>query len=578
MRKLEMLGGAGLCTVLTLLAACVYVGDATPTAVGDSDRAATTFAVVETSFAELQAAMNDGQITARSLVKEYLARIERYDDKLHATITINPEALKDAERLDRERAEGRVRGPLHGLPIALKDNIHTTAMPTTGGSLAFADYTPPYDATLVKRLKDAGAIILAKTTLTELANWMATDMPNGYNALRGHSLNPYDPRMDPRTCCNDGRGVLDGGGSSSGIGTAANLWAANVGTETSGSLQIPANNTMLAAIKPTVGRVSRWGIIPITADQDTAGPMAKYVADAAALLMAMEGVDLEDDATGVCRPLYLSDPDELFRNDGLAGARIGIPRPFYYEPVIPPGEEEPRGGLAPAEAAAMRNAIAVLEAQGAVIVDPAPIPSTVNEDPQNNQLLFGNCYDLPQGKGGDANCSIVMKYGMKRDFNRWLASLANTAPVASLTELREFNLAQRAQGAMRYGQAQLDISDEMDVEADRARWEADRRKDLRLSREEGIDAALENHDLDALLMPAWSGENIINKAGYPAVSVPFSSVPNAKDPLLPEDFDARPMPFGVTFAGTACSEPRLVALAYAFEQATRARRPPEFFP
>jgi len=574
MGKLEVLRMAGACWVMAALTACDHEGATATGAVDETDVPASAFTVVEASFEELQAAMDAERITARSLVEEYLARIERYDEELGAAIAVNPEALRDAERLDRERAEGRVRGPLHGVPIALKDNIHTTAMPTTGGSLAFAGYTPPYDATLVQRLKDAGAIIIAKTTLTELANWVATGMPNGYNALHGYSLNPYDARPDPRSCCNDGRGVLDTGGSSSGTGTAANLWAANVGTETSGSLQIPANNTMLAAIKPTVGRVSRHGIIPITADQDTAGPMAKYVADAASLLMAMEGLDPDDDATGVCRPLAEAGADEMFRNDGLAGARIGIPRPFYYDAVIPPGEEDPRGGLAPAEAEVMRKAIAVLEAQGAVIVDPAPIPSTVSDDPEDNQLLFGNCYDLPQGKGGDANCSVVMKYGMKRDFNRWLATLGNSAPVASLAALRGFNLAHRAQGAIRYGQAQLDISDEMDVEADRARYKADRRKDLRLSREEGIDAALERHDLDALLMPAWRGENIINKAGYPAVSVPFSAVPNVTDPPLPADFDTKPMPFGVTFAGTACSEPRLVALAYAFEQATQARRPP----
>ena len=226
----------------------------------------------------------------------------------------------------------------------------------------------------------------------------------------------------------------------------------------------------------------------------------------------------------------------------------------------------------------MQRVIAVLADRSAIIVDPANVPSTLAAIPDDNQLLFGNCDDLPQGKGGDATCSVVMKYGMKRDFNQWLDSLGSTAPVASLTALRAFNLAHREEGAIRYGQAQLDISDQMDVDADRDRWRADRDKDIRLSRTEGVDAALETYRLDALLMPSWKGENILNKAGYPAVVVPFTTVPNILDPPLPDDFRPGPMPFGVSFIGTACSEPRLIALGYAFEQATRARRPPQAFP
>jgi amidase len=563
---------AALVTACGLHADSPVVSTAAPTATPAS------FTVVEASFADMQAAMARGEITARDIVQQYLERIEQYEDTLHATLAVNPKALEEAEALDRERAAGRVRGPLHGIPIALKDNIHTTNMPTTGGAMAFRDYTPPYEATLVSRLREAGAIIIAKTTLTELANWVATGMPNSYNAVRGHGYNPYDPRPDPREGFDDGRGVLDTGGSSSGIGTAANLWAANVGTETSGSIEIPANNTMLAAIKPTVGRISRHGIIPITADQDTAGPMAKYVADAAALLAVMEGPDPEDDATGVCSPPADGDYSSHLKTGALAGARIGIPRAFFYEAVTPPGEEEPRGGLSEAEAEAMKRVIDVLRLSGAVILDPADIPSTVADSPDDNQLLFGNCYDLRMGKGGDAHCSVMLKYGMKRDFNRWLDSLGDTAPVESLTALREFNLAHREMGAIRYGQAQLDISDEMDVDADRDRWRTDRDKDIRLSRTEGIDAALEAQQLDALLMPAWKGENILNKAGYPAVSVPFDSVPNALDPPLPADFDPAPMPFGISFIGTACSEPRLIELAYAFEKATRSRKPPAAFP
>ncbi|MAT95145.1 MAG: amidase [Halioglobus sp.] len=543
---------------------------------GDGDQA--EFSVVEASFAQMQAAMAQGQVSSREIVQQYLARIDRYEDTLHATLAVNADALAQAEQLDRERAAGKVRGPLHGIPVALKDNIHTTDMPTTGGALALEGYVPPYEATLVGKLREAGAIIIAKTTLTELANWVATGMPNSYNAVRGYGYNPYDPRPDPREGFDDGRAVLDTGGSSSGIGTAANFWAANVGTETSGSIEIPANNNMLAAIKPTVGRVSRHGIIPITADQDTAGPMAKYVADAAALLAAMESVDPEDEATGVCAPPADGDYSSHLRREGLRGARIGIPRAYYYEATTPPGKQEAVGGLSAEEAQAMARAIEVLRAQGAVVVDPANIPSVLAADPDDNQLLFQNCYDLPQGKGGDEHCSVILKYGMKRDFNRWLETLGDSAPVSSLTGLREFNLANRERNAIRYDQAELDISDEMDVVADAARWRADRDKDIRLSRSQGIDAALQEHELDALLMPSWKGENILNKAGYPAVVVPFATVSNVLEPPLPQGFDAQPMPFGVTFVGTACSEGQLIELAYSFEQATRARRAPPQFP
>src|SRR5262249_54071497 len=206
------------------------------------------------------------------------------------------------EQLDREPAAGRIRGPLHGIPIALKDNIHTTNMPTTGGALAFAGYTPPYDATLTKHLKDAGAIIIAKTGLTELANWVAgnpTAMPGNYNAVGGFGYNPYDPRPDPRDATFDGRPALQTGGSSSGIGTAPSLWAGNVGSDTGGSIISPSNANMLVGIRPTIGRISRYGVIPITADHDTAGPMTRTVADAAIMLGALEGAepDPNDPAT-----------------------------------------------------------------------------------------------------------------------------------------------------------------------------------------------------------------------------------------------------------------------------------------
>jgi amidase len=475
---------------------------------------------------------------------------------------------------------------LHGIPIALKDNIHTTDMPTTGGALVFDGFVPPYEATVVKNLRDAGAVIVAKTGLTELANWVASGMPTNYNALKGYGFNPYDPRRDPREATFDGRPVLATGGSSSGIGTSANFWAANVGTETSGSILSPSNQNMLAGIKPTVGRVSRHGIIPITADQDTAGPMARTVTDAAILLGALEGAapDPDDEATKRCSPPAGRDYTRFLDAKALHGSRIGVPRTFFYEKTTPPGAKEPRGGLNAEQARVMAEAIAILKQQGATVVDPADIPSVVSADAKSSFLNWPTCAGLDNAKGKDAECSIVFKYGMKRDFNKWLASLGAKAPVKTLTELRQWNVSHQKAGAIKYGQAQLDISDEMDVRADRVRYEADREKDILLSATQGIDAVMKEHKLDALLFPGGSGAAIAAKPGYPTVIVPFGFVPNdpaslpTPAPALPQGFDAKPNPLGVSFTGMACSEPRLIALAYAFEQATKRRVPPPSAP
>jgi amidase len=543
-----------------------------------------SFTVVEATIPEMRAALEHGRVTSRELVTQYLIRIALYEDKLHAVIAVNPDALREAETLDRERAAHRLRGPLHGIPIALKDNIHTTNMPTTGGALAFDGLVPPYEATLTKNLRAAGAIILAKTNMTELANWVAgapTPMPANYNSLAGHGFNPYDPRRDPREGTFDGRPALATGGSSSGVGTAASFWAANVGTETSGSILSPSNQNMLAGIKPTVGRVSRYGVIPITADQDTAGPLARTVTDAAIMLGVLEGTapDPNDAATNRCAAPPSHDYTRFLKRDALKGARIGVPRAFYYDAVTPPGEERPRGGLNPDQAKVMAEAIEILKQQGAIIVDPADFPSVIAADPRNNLVLWGQCSGSQNGKRKDENCSTVFKYGMKRDFNKWLASLGPAAPMKSLTELRQFNLAHTAAGTLKYGQSQLDISDEMDLEADRARYEADRAKDLMLTATKGIDAALKEHNLDAVLFPGSNGAAIAAGAGYPTVIVPFGMVPNAPAAAaFPEGFNAKPSPFGVSFTGTACSEPRLLALAYAFEQATKRRVPPAAAP
>jgi amidase len=548
-------------------------------------RAAPAVSVAETSLADLRTALEQRRITSREIVQQYLARIATYEDQLNAVITVNPRALVIADSLDRERAAGRVRGPLHGIPIALKDNIHTTAMRTTGGALAFADLVPPYDATLTRNLEAAGAIILAKTQLTELANWTASGMPGNYTGLTGYGMNPWDPRRDPRESFFDGRPVLNTGGSSSGVGTSVSFWAGNVGTETSGSILSPSQQTFLVGIKPTVGRISRYGVIPITADQDTPGPMARTVRDAAIMLGAMEGSapDPNDPATKACTPPAGNDYTRFLDTGRLKGARIGIPRAFFYEPTVPPagGSRTPRGGLSAPQKAAMDDAIAVLRAQGAIIVDPADIPSVLDTVPANNFLNWNPCSGLEQAKGRDADCSIAFKYGMKRDFNAWLASLGDRAPVKTLTELRQWNIAHQRAGAIKYGQAQLDISDEMDLALDRARYDADRRKDILLSATNGIDAALKAHQLDALLFPGVSSANIAARPGYPSVTVPYALLPvptGTGAQAFPAGFTPRPAPFGVTFTASACAEPTLIGLAYAFEQATRKRSAPPLFP
>ncbi len=545
--------------------------------------AAAPFEIVEATIPQMREAMEQKRLTSHQLVEMYLARIGMYQQKLKAAVYVNEKALQEADERDRERAAGKVRGPLHGIPIALKDNIHTTHLPTSGGALAFDGFIPPYEATLTRNLTEAGAIIIAKAGLSELANFVAgapTPMPGDFNAVGGQGMNPYDPRRDPREATADGRGAMPTGGSSSGIGTAANLWAANVGSETSGSILGPSNQTMLAAVKPTIGRVSRYGVIPITADQDTAGPMARTVTDAAILLGALEGAspDPNDAATSTCTPPPNRDYTVFLKADALKGARIGIPRAFYYDKVTSGGAKEPRGGLNEAQAKAMAEAIAVLKAQGAEIVDPADIPSVIDPDPAKNLIGWNFCAGLPEAKGKDADCTTVVKYGMKRDFNTWLATLGPTAPVKTLTELRQWNLAHEKGGAIKYGQARLDISDEMDVEKDKARYLTDQAKDVLLTKTNGIDAVMATHKLDAILFPGASGSGISARPGYPTVLVPFAQVPNAPDPPFPAGFDARPVPYGVSFAGMACSEPKLLALAYAFEQATKKRVPPASAP
>jgi amidase len=555
------------------------------------------FSVIEATIPDIQKALQTGLVTTEQLVQIYLNRIQTYDPAsrrvtdsegrtffgLNSYMYVNPQALNEARASDAARHHGNIKQPMFGVPIILKDNVDTFDMPTTAGSVALRNSIPLGDAFVAKKLRDAGAIILAKTTLTELANWVAgapTPMPGNYNAVNGQGYNPYDPRKDPREATFDGRPALNTGGSSSGAGTTANFWAANVGSETSGSILSPSNQNMLAGIKPTVGRISRYGVIPITADQDTAGPMAKSVSDVAIMFGALESPspDPNDAAARKCTPPPGRDYTKFLNRNGLRGARIGIPRAFFYDRITPPGESNGRGGLADDQKKAMTEAIATLKAQGAVIVDPADIPSVVDADPKNNFLLWGQCSGVNEGRGKDENCSVDLKYGMKRDFNAWLASLGAKAPFKTLSDLRAFNTAHEKANAIKYGQSNLDISDEMDVERDRARYEADRAKDIRLGGTHGIDEVMKAQRLDAILFPGASGAAIAAKPGYPTVIVPYALVANAPTPPFPAGFDAKPAPFGVSFTGMACSEPKLIELAYAFEQATKKRAPPPQFP
>jgi amidase len=550
------------------------------------------FSVVEATIPEMQRAMSERRVTSRDLATQYLTRIALYEKRINSAISINPRALEEAAARDAERAQGRVRGPLHGIPIAIKDNIHTVDMVTTGGALAFTNFVPPYDATLTRHLREAGAVILAKTVLTELANWVAgapTPMPGNYSAVGGFAFNPYDPRPDPRAT-SDGRPILSTGGSSSGAGTAANLWAANVGTDTAGSIVNPAMLTMLAGIRPTTGRISRYGIMPITADQDTAGPMARTVTDAAILLGALEGAapDPNDPATQRCSPPPGRDYTRFLRADGLRGARIGVPRAFYYDRLPVAGEPGPpaegrggrgggRGGLNDAQTKLMADAIDVLRRGGAVIVDPANLPSVLDADPAKNPTLIPICSGMENAKGKDTNCSVVLKYGMKRDFNAYLATLGAAAPVKTLSELREFNQAHARANAIRYGQSNLDISDELDLVQDRPRYEADRARDIALAGDRGLKAAIETGKLDALMFPGWQISNLAARPGYPEIVVPLGVVPSGGGGganQLPPGFDPKPSPYSAAFVGLPCSEPKLIEIAFAFEQATKRRVPP----
>lgn len=493
------------------------------------------FELDELAISDLQEGMRSGRFTARTLVKKYLERIDDVDKSgpaINSVIEINPEALSIAELLDRERKERGPRGPLHGIPILIKDNIDTAdRMMTTAGSLALVGARPLQDAFVAKKLRDAGAVIVGKTNLSEWANFRSTRSTSGWSARGGQTKNPYSSDRNP---C--------GSSSGSGAAMAANLAAAAIGTETDGSVVCPSSANSLVGIKPTVGLVSRAGIIPIAHSQDTAGPMTRTVRDAAILLGALTGIDARDRYT--LASLGKSHPDytQFLDRDGLKGARLGVARKYF--------------GFNDRVDKLMNDLIGEMKKLGAVIVDPADIPTS--------------------GKFDDSELEVLL-YEFKADLNAYLAGLGTRTPVHSLKEVIDFNEKNREQEMPYFGQ-DLFLKAEAKGPLTDKKYLLALQKNHLLSRAQGIDFVIRKHRLDALIAPtggpAWptdwiNGDHFTGGyssasavAGYPHITVPAGFVFG--------------LPVGLSFFGAAWTEPKLIKFAYAFEQATKARRPPKF--
>ena len=480
--------------------------------------------------------MASGRYTSRQLVELYLQRIDAIDrggPALHSIAEVNPDALRLADELDTERRQRGPRGPLHGIPVVLKDNIDTAdRMATTAGSLALEGASAPRDAFVVERLRAAGAVILGKTNLSEWANFRSAHSSSGWSARGGQVKNPY--ALDHNPC---------GSSSGSGVAVAANLAAVAVGTETDGSVVCPASVSGLVGIKPTIGLVSRSGIIPIAHSQDTAGPMTRTVIDAAILLAAMSGADPRDPVTQRANGRAQNFADGLDAG-ALKGARIGVSRAVHF------------GYSAPADRLA-ESAIAVLKAQGAVIVDPVEIPNLARLD---------------------ACEMVVLQYEFKADLNAYLAGRPG-AGVRTLADVIAFNTRERAREMPFFGQDLFEAAEKKGpLTSDEYRTHLENCQ--RWAGREGIDAAMEKDRLDALvaptLSPAWptdhvNGDHVLGSsttaaavAGYPHVTVPAGDVSG--------------LPVGISFFGRAWSEATLIRLAYAFEQATHHRRVPRLLP
>jgi amidase len=498
------------------------------------------FDLQEATITDLQQRMARGDETARSLTQKYLARIDAVDRQgpmLHSVIELNPEALAIADTLDAERRAGRVRGPLHGIPILIKDNIATgDRMLTTAGSLALANAPAPRDAFIVQRLRAAGAIVLGKTNLSEWANFRSTRSTSGWSARGGQTKNPYALDRNP-----------SGSSSGSAVAVATSLAAAAIGTETDGSIVSPSSNASLVGIKPTLGRVSRTGIVPIAHSQDTAGPIARTVADALTLLDVISGRD-PDDAAADARADEPIAPRVTLDGKALAGARIGVVRNRLF------------GSSAPADQLA-DSAIAEMRRLGAVIVDPANIPTL--------------------GKFDDSEFEVLL-YEFKADLPKYLQTLGPQAPAHSLADLIAFNRGHAHEELTYFGQEIMEQAETKKTLAS-PDYAAALAKNHRLSRTEGIDAVMRKYRLDALIAPtggpAWLTDLVNGDGGTASAPGPSTVAAVAGYPhiTVPMGF-FRGLPIGLSFFGTAWSEPTLIRIAYAFEQATHHRKPPTFAP
>jgi amidase len=528
-----------------------------------SARAQSSIALDNASLSDLQQALAQGRITSSALTKAYLARIEAYDragPALNSVRLVNPDAVSIAARFDGVKPAAKQ--PLAGMPILVKDNIATgDKQPTTAGSVALEGARAKDDSTVVKRLRAAGAVILGKANLTEFANILAIDMPSGYSSLGGQVKNPYSPQlMDDR-----GIPVVLPGGSSAGsaVAVAAGLCAAAIGSETSGSLLSPASQNGLVTVKPTVGLISRAGILPISHSQDTAGPLTRTVRDSAILLNVLAERDSLDPAT---KPLQRpADYTAGLDKDGLKGARIGLP-----SDSADPGNDVYMGKLPPRAAAVLAQALTVLQDAGATIVR-INMPTTGWIGGPGTTMGVLNRNPLSRTKNSVATPPIVFLYELKRDLNLYLRDWAVGTKVKTMADIIAFNEA-HVDKALRFGQdlflaAQATKGDLSEIE-----YRSARAMDLLSAKERGMDAYMTQHKLDAVLFTGTSGAAIAAKAGYPSVQVPGGFISGVGDKETPD------YPLGITFAGRAWSEAKLLRLAYAYEQASNARRPPPGLP
>ncbi|MEY9359842.1 amidase [Bradyrhizobium yuanmingense] len=516
------------------------------------------------SMSDIAHALADGRVTATALVKAYLARIEAYDrdgPKLNAVRALNPNALTIAGRLDGVKPSAK--RPLAGIPILVKDNIATgDAQPTTAGSLALEGARARDDATLVKLLREAGAVILGKANLTEFSNMLAIDMSHGFSSLGGQVKNPYAPALAD----DHGIPVVTPGGSSAGsaVAVAAGLCAASIGTETSGSLLFPASQNGLVTVKPTVGLISRAGIVPIAHSQDTAGPMTRTVRDAALLLNVLAAKDPLDPATQKQR--RPANYTAGLTRDAMKGARIGVPS----DPADPLNDCF-YGKLPPKSAKLMAEAIQVLEDLGALIVR-ASMPTLGWIGGPGTTMAVLNRNLLSRHKGTVARPPVVFLYELKYDLNLYLRDWATNTDIKTMTDIVAFNEA-NADRALRFGQDNFLAAEMTRGDLSEREYKSARAMDLLSAKTRGMDAYVNGHKLDAVLFPGAYGAAIAARAGYPSVMVPGGLVSGTDDGKDTPDY-----PFGVTFAGRAWSEHKLLRLAYAYEQASAKRKPPPGLP